>query len=312
MELRHLRYFAAVASEGQMTKAAELLGIQQPPLSAQIKDLEQELGFSLFSRHPKGMKLTKAGLVFYQSTLDILKHVEQAKDQAQRTHLGLVGELIVGVTTSVAAHHVFSNMIKSFRSIYPLVKMKIIENNAEVLMHQLLSHQVQTVLLRLPVFESPELQSTVLMEEPVMLALPMDHPLLKTYRAKKTGTLSIKDLEGEQLILVRRSGAPGMYQNLLRDCRLNGFEPQVFAEVDNMLTNINWVAAGVGLSVVPASMSCFHRHAVSFMPLTGVQHVKAPITIMQKKDETSQIVANFVMVAHAQSELSSAQAPQPF
>jgi len=303
MELRHLRYFVAVAQEGHMTKAAQALGIQQPPLSSQIKDLEQELGFTLFNRHPKGMKLTKAGEAFYTSTLEILSHVELAKVKASRTHLGIEGELIIGVTTSVAAHHLFSNIIKNFRDLYPRVEMKIVENNADELTYQLLLNQLHVALLRLPVVQSVELSSFVLLEESVLLALPKDHFLLAKLKKEKKTNISIKDLKDEQFILVRKPGSPGIYENLLMDCKLNGFDPKVVAEVDNMLTNINLVAAGVGVSVVPASMSCFHQHAVVYSPMDGVKNVKAPITMVQHASQATLIVHNFCQVAKQQAQL---------
>jgi len=303
MELRHLRYFVAVAQEGHMTKAAETLGIQQPPLSLQIKDLERELGFHLFTRHPKGMKLTKAGETFLSSSVEILGQVEAAKLQASRAHLGLVGELVIGVTTSVAAHHLFSNIIKSYRDLYPLVQMTIQENNADELTQQLLSHELSLALMRLPVLPSMELRSHVLLEEPVLLAIPKDHALLKNRPKGQEKLIHVKELAREQLILVRKPGSPGMYENLLLDCRANGFEPQVVAEVDNMLTNINLVAAGVGVSVVPASMSCFHQHAVVYCSLEGVQRVKAPITMLVHKGEQSLLVDNFSGVALNQSKI---------
>jgi DNA-binding transcriptional LysR family regulator len=303
MELRHMRYFVEVAVQGHMTKAAEVLGIQQPPLSSQIKDLEKELGFELFHRHPKGMRLTKAGDVFYSSSVEILKSLDTAISLASRTHLGLEGELIIGVTTSVAAHHLFSNLIKTFRGLYPRVELKIIENNAETLTEQLLSNHLNLALLRLPVLPSPELEETVLLHESVMLALPREHPLLKGRGADASPPLSIKDLHQEQFILVRKPGSPGIYENLLTDCRLNGFEPQVVAEVDNMLTNINLVAAGVGISVVPASMSCFHQHAVMYCPLEGALHVKAPITLLKRIRDDSWGVSNFIKAAHQEAIL---------
>lgn len=303
MELRHLRYFVAVAKVGHMTKAAETLGIQQPPLSSQMKDLEHELGFKLFSRHPKGMKLTKAGQAFYASSLEILNQVESAKVQASRIHFGLEGELIIGVTTSVAAHHVFSNIIKSFRDLYPKVEMKIVENNADELTQKLFLNQLNVALLRVPVTQSLELSSLVLLEESVLLALPKDHFLLKKLKDGKKTHISIKDLKDEEFILVRKPGSPGIYENLLLDCKLNGFDPKVVAEVDNMLTNINLVAAGIGVSVVPASMSCFHPHAVVYSPLEGVQNAKAPITMLQHANEASLIVLNFSKVAKQQADL---------
>ena len=303
MELRHLRYFVAVAELGHMTKAAEALGIQQPPLSSQIKDLEEEMGFQLFNRHPKGMRLTKAGQTFFTSCVAILSSVELAKVQASRTHLGLEGELIIGVTTSVAAHHVFSNIIKSFRELYPRIQLKIIENNADELTQQLLLNQLNVALLRLPVIQSVELSAQVLLQESVLLALPKDHVLLEKIKSGEKRTISIKDLKDELFILVRKPGSPGIYENLLMDCKNNGFDPVIVAEVDNMLTNINLVAAGVGISVVPASMSCFHRHAVVYSHLDGAHGVKAPITLMQKRNEPSLIVANFSRLAQQQAEL---------
>jgi DNA-binding transcriptional LysR family regulator len=301
MELRHLRYFTAVAEEGHMTRAAARLGIQQPPLSAQIKALEAELGVALFTRHARGVELTPGGKVLLECAREILAIVERARGQVVRAAEGVEGGLCIGVTTSVAAHSFFADVIRAYRRAYPRVALSLRESNAADLGELMARGEVGAAMLRIPVAKLSGWVYDRLLEEDMLLALPRGHPLLKGKRLPARARISLRKLAAEPFILVRRHGAPGMYAELLRACHRAGFVPHIAAEVDHMLTNVNLVAAGVGVSVVPASMSGFHPDSVAYCGLDDASGLHAPITLAHHAAERNPAAANFVVLARVRA-----------
>ncbi|HEK1687009.1 TPA: LysR family transcriptional regulator [Pseudomonas putida] len=295
MELRHLRYFVMVAQEKHFTRAAARLNMQQPPLSQQIRALEQELGFDLFIRHAKGVDLTAGGEVFLQEALDILQRVENGAQKAARTAKGIEGNLKVGFTSSAASHPLIPRIIRRYRDLYPDVDIALHEGNARELTDEVSDDSVDIGILRAPVDRPRGIAYHRLLNEELVLTLPVGHRLLEGGAA-----IALKDLADEPFILVRRPGAPGMYANLLQACRNAGFEPKVAFEVERMLTNVSLVAAGAGVSVVPTSMRGFHEHSVAYRPIRDARpRLAAPITLLCRQDNPSPQAVNFVALARA-------------
>ena len=299
MEMRPLRYFAAVAETGHMTRAAEQLGIQQPPLSQQIKALERQLGLQLFKRHPRGVTLTDAGRQFQVEAQRMLGHMAALEARMQRVAQGEEGVLAVGFTSSAAAHAFVPQALRAFRHARPRVQLQIGEHNAAGLTEAIAAGRMHCGLLRVPVDRPAGLHFETLLREPVMAALPVDHPLAA--RPGRARRLTLAQLCSEGLILVRRPGAPGLYAELLALCRAKGLTPRVVAEVDRMMTNLNLVAAGVGLSVVPASMAGVHPHAIRYLPLSGSEALDAPLTLVTRQDEDSLPAQQFAALVRAQA-----------
>jgi DNA-binding transcriptional LysR family regulator len=297
MELRHLRYFVAVAEEGHITRAAARLGIQQPPLSAQIRALETELGAALFTRHARGVELTVGGHALLDSARTILASVERAKEHVLRSAEGAEGSVCVGFTTSVAAHSFSSDVIRAFRLAYPRVALELRERNAAELTELTARGEMHVALLRLPVANPPAFVFETLLEEEMLLVLPRDHALLRGRQRRAVPRISLRRLSTEPFILVRRPGAPGMYADLLQACYHAGFTPQIAAEVDHMLTNISLVAAGIGVSVVPASMRGFHADSVVYCRLDDARGLHAPITLAYLDAIRNPAAANFIALA---------------
>lgn len=308
MELRHLRYFMAVAEAGHFTRAAERLGMQQPPLSQQIKALETELGFDLFSRHPKGAELTVAGTVFLQEASAILASVEVAAGRATRAAQGLEGAIAIGLTSSCAAHPYIPELIRRYRAAYPGVALEFNEGNAAELTEAVEQGKIQLAFLREPVARPPTVAFHQLLEEEMLLVLPRGHRLLARHKCgPKSGPMpriALRALADESFILVRRHGAPGMYSKLLQACERVGFTPRVALEVERMLTNISLVAAGVGISAVPASMQDFHRDSVVYCRIGGARPaLVAPITLLHRQHEASPAAQNFLRLAEVSERL---------
>jgi DNA-binding transcriptional LysR family regulator len=297
MELRHLRYFVAVAEECNFTRAAARLGMQQPPLSQQLQALERELGVRLFNRLPRGVELTAAGAAFLDDSRAALAHVEASSKRARRLASGAAGTLSIGIATSAATQETVPRVIAGFRRRHPLVDLAFVEGNAAALTEAVLARRADVALVRAPVDRSPALRYEKLLQEPLLAAIAKSHPLAARAGKGPRPGITLKALGKEPFILVRRPGAPGIYADLLAACGAAGFEPRIAAEVGSMLTNILLVAAGVGVSVVPASMRGIQSTLVSYLPLRGAGRFTAPLTLIHERGAANPSVARFVELA---------------
>ncbi|GER09165.1 LysR family transcriptional regulator [Variovorax boronicumulans] len=303
MDIRALRYFVAVAGTGHMTRAAEQLGIQQPPLSLQIKALERELGVLLFKRHPRGVALTDAGRLFQAEALRMLQDMEAMKQRMARVAQGQTGTLAVGFTSSAAAHRFMPEALRAFRRAHPGVELQLREDNAAELTEALAAGRLHCGLLRVPVARPEGLVFETLLREPVWVAMPSDHRFAPAANGKKPAKpLPLSELCEEGIILVRRPGAPGLYAELLALCHAQGLRPRVVAEVDRMMTNLNLVAAGVGLSVVPTSMTGVHAHAIAYTRLADGGQLDAPLTLVSRADEDNLPARHFAALLRGLAE----------
>jgi DNA-binding transcriptional LysR family regulator len=307
MELRHLRYFLAVAEAGHLTRAAARLNIQQPPLSQQIKALENHLDTVLFRRHAKGMALTESGELFLEEARRILDSVAVMEQHMVRVAKGVRGRLAIAFTTSAAAHLLTPRVLRVFRSRYPEIELSLSENNAAEITERIASGTFHCGFLREPVSRPPGLVFRTLLREPMLVAAPLDHRLAKKPRAGRNAAVALKDFHGENLILVRRSGAPGLYANLLALCAERGIYPNVVAEVERMMTNLNLVAAGAGISVVPASMQHVHAKTVAYRPLAKSIHLDAPLTLVYRAADDTGAIAFFVELVTKTADSASAR-----
>lgn len=290
MDLRHLRYFLAVAERGHVTRAAEALGIQQPPLSQQIRALEQELGAALFRRHPKGVDLTEAGRLLKDEAAKLLADVAAMQARIAAFVGGERGRVKIGFTSSAAAHAFTPATLRACRKRHPDILLEVSESNAAELTEAVAAGRLHCGLLRVPVSRPDGLAFEELLQEDAVLAIPVDHRL-----ARAPGQpVAMKELHGEALILVRRPGAPGLYANFLALCARHGVEVRQAAEVERMMTNINLVAAGAGLSVVPTSMIGTHAHAVVYRPLADAAKLRAPLTLVYRRHDCDGPVGTFL------------------
>jgi DNA-binding transcriptional LysR family regulator len=283
MELRHLRYFLVVAEEGQFTRAAARLAMQQPPLSQQIRLLEEEMGFELFERLPRGVVLTDAGKAFAEDAQRILDGLHQAVEHAARIARGEIGTLSIGLTSSASFHPLTTEAIREFRRLHPDVGVDLIELNAAEVSERLTDGLVHVAFLRKPVELPPGLSFDVLDEEPMVVVLRDDHPLVagKGKRRSRTGQpeVELRALADEDFILVRRPGAPGMYADILSACREAGFSPYIAREVPRMLSGIKLVSTGLGVTLVPASMQRYSQVGVVYCRLKKPHELTAPLTL---------------------------------
>ena len=292
MEIRRLRCFLAVADIGHITRAAAQLGMQQPPLSQQIKALEEELGLALFKRHPKGVTLTDAGRDLQVQARQIVERMALLEQRMARHAAGRLGQLAVGFTSSAAAHAFTPGVLRACRSEYPDIELQISENNAAELIEALSDHRLHYGFLRVPVARPAGLVFETLLHEPAVLVLPVDHVLARRY--KPAQVVPLEALRDEPLILVRRPGAPGLYANLLAELERRGIPVRVVAEVERMMSNINLVASGSGISIVPASMQGSHPHSVVYRALPVDAGIDAPITLARRAESDGPVGDRFL------------------
>jgi DNA-binding transcriptional LysR family regulator len=293
MELRHIRYFLAVAEAGQFTRAAERLAMQQPPLSQQIRVLEEELGFELFERLPRGVTLTPAGMAFADDAQLLLESLQQAIGKANRIARGELGTISIGMTSSAGFHPFTTEVIRAFRLACPEVMVEPEEINAAEIMERLASGQIQVAFLRKPVEMREDLVFEMLLDEPLVVVLPVGHPLLKRM-PKRRPAVSLKALANEDFILVRRPGAPGMYADIVAACRQAGFVPRVAREVPRMVSAINLVAAGLGVTLVPASMRRYEQAGAVYCELQEPTTLSAPLHLVYSEKPGNGAAKRFI------------------
>jgi DNA-binding transcriptional LysR family regulator len=288
MELRHLRYFVAVAHEGHVTRAAEKLHIQQPPLSQQIRALEREIDATLFVRHPRGVSLTDAGRSFLADAEQILAQAEHAKIRARRTARGEVGRIAVGFTTSAPFHPLVARAIREFRGNRPNVSFVLEESSSGDMVSGLRDERLDVAFIRSGLVDPAGITVHPLLQEDMVAAFPARHPLTKRAR------LTLKDLADETLILYRRPDGRGLYDVIIAACAEAGFSPHVVQEAPRIVSTLNLVAAGLGITIVPASLSRLPLEGVSYKPFAGRPGIKVPLNLACRADERSAATLAFI------------------
>ncbi|CAB3660773.1 MULTISPECIES: LysR family transcriptional regulator [Achromobacter] len=263
MELRHLRYFTAVAEELHFTRAAARLGIGQPPLSQQIQQLEREIGTPLFLRLPRGIALTEAGAQFLDDARAILASADRAIDMARRLGRGERGAITVGFTASAVFHPYLPRAIRAYRDRYPDVRITLTESNTISLLRGLRAGEVDVAFVRPPYVLDAEFESERVLDEPMLIALPPGHPL------SRKRAVPIAELADEDFVLYPRPIGAGLYDAIQSACQRAGFAPRVIQEAPQMASIVSLVAAGVGISIVPAAMRHMGAQGIEYRPIKG-------------------------------------------
>lgn len=266
IDIRLLRYFIAVAETGHMTRAAERLGIGQPPLSQQIRVLETQLGVTLFDRLPRGMALTDAGQAFLGDAYDVVRKLDQAVDDVRRVAAGVKGRLSVGFTSSAALHPFVPTVIRAFRRDAPSVSLMLDESSTSELLDGLRDGHLDVAFIRQPQGDIGQIVFVPVLEESMVLAVPSAHPLALTGRAGKAA-VPMTSIAAEKLILYRRRTGQGLYDAIIAACHGAGFSPNIEQEAPRLLTTLSLVAAGLGVSVVPASLMRVQVEGIVYRPL---------------------------------------------
>jgi DNA-binding transcriptional LysR family regulator len=283
MELRHLRYFVAVAEELHFSRAADRVHVAQPALSRQIRDLEEELGLRLFERDRRRVALTAAGVAFLDEIKSLLGHVERAVETARRAARGEHGSLRIGYVPAVI-YTALPEIVRGYRRRFPGVEVRLSEMNPAVQVEALLSDRVDVGFLRGPIQE-PALAVETVLQEPLVVALPSGHALGGHKR------IALVMLAGEPFVLPARSRGPGFHDQIIAICRNAGFSPRVVQE-GSQIDALSLVASGAGVAIVPTSLQALRRAGVVYRPLREQRVTR--LDMVWRKDATSPVLREFL------------------
>lgn len=285
MELRQLRYFVAVAEELHFRRAAAQLHISQPPLSQQIARLEQELGCRLLNRTRRRVELTPAGEAFLRDARAMLGELEVTIATVRRIDAGQAGLLRVAFVGS-ALLSIVPGIVQRFRRGRPNVEIELRERSTLEQLRALNAGVADVGLVRPPIDPDPALRAEVVMRERTVAAIPSGHRLAKLRR------VPLERFAAEPLVLFPREQAPGFHDLLTRRLAATGTAPQVVQYAPEMLTIIGLVAAGIGVSPVPASVARLALDGVTYRPLTGAPATE--LLAVTRADDESPLVEAFV------------------
>ncbi|WP_449554344.1 LysR family transcriptional regulator [Lelliottia amnigena] len=286
IELRHLRYFIAVAEELHFGRAAARLNISQPPLSQQIQILEQQVGARLLARTNRSVSLTAAGKQFLADSRQVLSLVNDAAARAERLHLGETGELRLGFTSSAPFISAVSHTLSSFRRHYPDVHIQTREINTREQIVPLNEGSLDLGLMR-----NTQLPDTlaweVILREPLMAMIPRDHPLA----AQPSVTLA--ELTQEPFVFFDPHVGTGLYDDILGLMRRYGLSPVITQEVGEAMTIIGLVAAGLGVSILPASFKRVQLSEMRWVAIAEEDAVSEMWLVWPKHHELSNAAQRF-------------------
>jgi DNA-binding transcriptional LysR family regulator len=299
MELRHLRYFLAVAEEGNITGAAERLGVQQPPLSRLIRAMERELDVQLFRRKARGVELTDAGRALQDRARVILADVDQAFDTTRRTARGEQGRIRIGVTPTGPFHPLVPRVIRAFREAFPHVSLTLEERLSSELIEGLGSGRIDAAFAWTPPAQG--LVTHRLLDDELVVALPANHALARTKAA-----IPLNALSEETFIVYGRRDGFGLFAATIVACRAVGFSPRFGLEAPRLASALSLAAAGFGIFFVPASIQRIQMDGVAYRALNGPHKLKSTLTLASRKGETSAVVRRFVeMVRKSTKNIST-------
>lgn len=289
LDLRQLRYLVAVAEEGHVTRAAERLGMQQPPLSQQIKAMETYLGFQLFRRRPRGMELTESGRVLFEEARAILLRLEQAERDARSVARGEQGQLRVGVAPTAPFHPLVPGVIRAFREAWPGVTVTLEECLSRQAVQGLSEARLDAAFVRAELPESAGMTVHRLLDEPMMVAVPVAHPL-----AAAATPRSLRDFAADSFIAFARVEGPGMFDATVAACLKAGFTPRLGQEAPRITSTLGLVAAGLGIALVPASMRRVHMDGVAYCELAPPDRPTVPLWLATRREAGSPALRNFI------------------
>lgn len=295
MELRHLRYFVAVAEELHFRVAAERLHIAQPALSQQIRALEDDLGVQLFDRSRRRVRLTPAGSEFLRGARATLEQAEQARRAAVRAQRGEVGRLALGFVGS-AVHEVMPRLVRAFREVRPDVELELLALYTPKQAWALQEGQIDVGLLRIPPLHD-HLEVLPVAREPLLAVLPADHPLASEAR------IPLASLANEDFVFPPRRLSPAIHDRVISLCQEAGFSPRVVQESGESDSDsaafqslAGMVAAGLGVSLTVNIPENLQNPGAVCRPVYEPE-ASWELVVAWRRDETSPIVRAFVALA---------------
>ncbi|MFV0524896.1 MAG: LysR family transcriptional regulator [Acidimicrobiales bacterium] len=286
MELRQLRYFVAVAEERNIGRAAERLFMTQPPLSRQIRRLEEELGTDLFIRVPRGMELTDAGRALVADARKVLELTDQAGVRARLAGEGTIGRVDIALF-GTGIFGVIPRLLRAYRVDHPEVEIVLHNMTKDQQLDALIQRHIDLAFNRL-VPPTPGLTAEVLLTEPLYVAAPSAHPL--TART----AITLTDLERQPLVLFPTGLRPSFIDRVHDLCRGAGFTPVVAAEVHDVVHGIALIAIGEGFALVPESATNLHVPGVTYRPLHETPRPTVELCAIHRDDDQSSVLRSLL------------------
>lgn len=306
MEIRQMRAFVVVAEELHFRRAAARLNMSQPPLSMLIQALEREVGTQLFRRTRRNVELTESGSIFLTEVKSVLAGADRAVAAAREFERGESGRLEIGCTSSAAFNPAIPRLIRIFCGLYPKVALVLTEHNTLTLLQAVSDGKLDAAFLRPPVSAADNVSVRQVLEEDLMVALPAGHSL------SSRSAVPLSALEGETILLRPRAVGNGLAEAIVSACKNAGFSPIVGQQAAPQMSSIlNLVAAGLGVSVVPASMRGVLPDVVDYRPLDGTPAPRAPIALARRKIHRNNAIKNFVELVETSGDNGEGRSPEP-
>jgi DNA-binding transcriptional LysR family regulator len=288
MELRHLRYFVQVAEEQHYGRAAERLRVAQPALSRQIQDLEEEIGFKLFDRLPRGVKLSTAGKLFMEDARRILEQVNEATGRAKRVASGQSGTLRVGFVESVSWHGVVPDSFRQFRERQPDVELQLKPASSMEQTEAVHAGRLDAAFVFAIAHIGRELAQLPVASLNLMLAAPKGHPLTKLKK------LRLRDLTDASFVWFPRRESPAFYDRLMNECFRGGLKsPRIVQEAVNEATILSLVSCRMGVAFVSSATRWRCPESVEVLPVSDLNPM-LPLALIWRKDNAAPLLAKFV------------------
>jgi len=275
MDLKQLRYFYTIANEGQITKAAKILHMAQPPLSLSLKNLEEELGVKLFERSGKRLELTQAGRVLYRHVHQLIDLFEDAVQEVREIGEGLRGNLSIGSTKTLFYH--LPEKLKTFKDRFPNVTFELLEGDSYYLSKQLIDRTIDLALVRLPL-NLDEFSFYMLPKEKYKVAMP------EQWAKAFDGIISIFDILEFPLMLLHRINGIGQYEIILDAFHKRGLEPEIICECPDVDMLLGLVAEQIGITIIPENTSMkFHQNKIQLLEIMDASIISESAIIWLKQ-----------------------------
>lgn len=291
MEMHQLRYFIAVAEELHFGRAAQRENVSQPPLSLQIRKLEEELDVKLFERTKRRVAITPAGSAFLPEAKAIIAATAHASRVAKRAYRGEIGLVNIGFVHSASLGYLPA-LIGPFRQSYPEIEIRFHEMTVSEQMEALSKGRIDVGIVRPPI-EEPEMTSFDVVSEPFCAVVPAKHP------AAERTSIKLAELAQEDFVFYPKHRSPAFYNQLMTMCSSRGFLPRTVVEANTMYTAIGLVGTGAGIALVPQSVSCIGIPSVRYVPLSDRDEA-ATLTLVHSAGKVSQSTRKLIEFAAAQ------------
>jgi DNA-binding transcriptional LysR family regulator len=295
MELRHLRYFVAVAELGSFSRAAEKLFIAQPPLSTQIKQLEEQVGVPLLVRYPRGVRTTSAGKVFLDEAKEVLARAENAKQRARQHERG--GFLRVAYVPS-AGHTVLPRLLPRLKEAHPYAELEVVEMITAGQLAALQTDRIDVGYARLPA-GAPENIALIELNDPFCLAIPEGHPL------RGRGSINLRAAASASFVSYTRYSGPAYYDQVIGLCMEAGFSPDIRYEASTLFGVLDLVSAGLGVALVPASSVLLVPKPVMLRALTRPSRTGTLACLSRRQDPNPLVTAMGSLTKNVFADLRS-------